>query len=340
MKNTLKRLGALLIAAIMMIAMCVPVMAADPTTTSKALPVTTNNPTTTDLNNKNTLNYPTAADSAVITVNGFKDDQVDANNVYAYRIVKAQYDQKGQVGFSGYIAMVDVFADQEEPITPLFDADGNPIYPTAAQISALAENTDITNQAESGNDIGKYKMAKGTPAEGKVAFTATVPVGEYLVLAKSKDQETVYNPMVVSVYYTVDENGNEVVATKAISADEWWGLEVVDAYVKTSTPTVEKEIVGNSRENPAQDSGNHGDDHAIGDTVDFKITSMIPSYSAMFENKDSVMTTEQPIVYNITDTMEAGLTYLNGVVDTNGDGTADSATETYAITIKPELFTD
>lgn len=332
MKNTLKRLGALLIAAIMMIAMCVPVMAADPT--PKALPVTTDDPTTTDLYNKTTDNYPTKDDTAVITVNGFVEDQVDETNVYAYRIVKAQYNQKGQVGFSGYIAMVDVLAGKEEPVTPLFDADGNPIYPTAAEISALAENADILGQAESGNDIGKYKMAKGTPADGKVAFTATVPVGEYLVLAKSKDQETVYNPMVVSVYYTVDEDGNEVVATKAISADEWWGLEVVDAYVKTSTPTVEKTIENNSRNNLAQDSAKHGDDHAIGDTVDFKITSMIPSYSAMFENKDGVTTTKQPIVYNITDTMEAGLTYLNGVVDTNGNGTADPATETYAIIIK------
>lgn len=330
MKKVFKRIGALLIAMVMVIAMCVPVMA-----TTNAGPVTTDDPTTTDLANKDTLNYPTASDTATITVNGFVDDQVDANNVYAYRIVKAQYDQKGQVGFSGYIAMVDVFADTEEPIepvTPLFDSEDKPIYPNSTQVAALAENTDILGQADSGTDIGKFQMTKGAvDADGKVAFTATVPVGEYLVLAKSKDQETVYNPMVVSVYYTVDDEGNEVIATKAISADEWWGLEVIDAYVKTSTPTVEKTVVDNSRENPAQDSGSHGDDHAIGDTVDFKITSMIPSYSAMFENTDGVTTTVKPIVYNITDTMEEGLTYLNGAVDIDGDGTTDGP---YAIVIK------
>ena len=97
--------------------------------------------------NKTTDNYPTKDDTAVITVNGFVEDQVDETNVYAYRIVKAQYNQKGQVGFSGYIAMVDVLAGKEEPVTPLFDADGNPIYPTAAEISALAENADILGQA-------------------------------------------------------------------------------------------------------------------------------------------------------------------------------------------------
>lgn len=307
MKNTLKRLGALLIAAIMMIAMCVPVMA-----DQKAGPVTTAEPTTTPLFNQNSenepKNYPTKDDKATITVNGFVDDQVNADNVYAYQIVKALYNQNGQTGFSGYIAMVDVIdVENPVPVTSLFDASDNPIYPNSTQIAELAENNDILSSSK---NPGQYKMTKGTVGDdGTVAFTAEVPVGEYLILAKSKDQETIYNPMVVSVYYTVDANGNEVVATKPISANEWWGLATIDAYVKTSTPTVLKEIVDNSRHNPASDSGKHGDDHAIGDTVDFKITSMIPSYSAMFENTDGVETTIKPIVYNITDTMEAGLSY-------------------------------
>ena len=119
MKNTLKRLGALLIAAIMMIVMCVPVMARTTETALKS-------------------DYPTSADSAEVTVSGFEKGQV--KEVWAYRIVDAEYDKNGQIGFSGYVAVKDLLreATEQNPKSsdriPIFgnvsvkDASGNEKY--------------------------------------------------------------------------------------------------------------------------------------------------------------------------------------------------------------------
>ncbi len=390
MKNTLKRLGALLIAAIMMIVMCVPVMAR---TTETALE----------------SDYPTSADSAEVTVSGFEKGQV--KEVWAYRIVDAEYDKNGQIGFSGYVAVKDLLreATEQNPKSsdriPIFgnvsvkDASGNEkytytaddnttvevykkadgtyidgtgaavtipsgktptlvteyiaVYPTSSEISLLAEDPSILGQSKEGTDPGTIQL---TSTDGGETFKGTVTVGEWLVIAvPADDSETVYNPMLVSAYYVVNNDGAEVVTVDPITANDAWDgkLEVKDAYTKSSRPTVLKEIVDNSRHNPAQDSGNHGDDHAIGDTVDFKITSKIPSYSDEFlkyvqavnnaEQAGNSYTTENtPIKYEITDTMEKGLTYLPAadaanykikvyVGPMNDDGTPMEGTEEYEL---------
>jgi hypothetical protein len=82
MKNTLKRLGALLIAAIMMIAMCVPVMAEDPTPT----PVP-----------------PSGTDRAVISVLGVDSKDTGVATVTAYRIVSPEYNSEGLVKYNGEV---------------------------------------------------------------------------------------------------------------------------------------------------------------------------------------------------------------------------------------------
>ena len=390
MKNTLKRVGALLIAAVMMIAMCVPVMAERQYV---------------DLN----TTYPTAADSAQVTVSGFEKGQV--KEVWAYRIVDAEYDKNGQVGFSGYVAQKDLFREAAviaaggTPVSsdrvPIFgnvqkeDANGNKeysykgdgdtvvtvykkadgsyvdasgaavtipngktptpvteyiaVYPTSAQLSLLAEDSTILGQTEGD---GKIKL---TASQDGTTYTGTVTVGEWMILATpADDSDTVYNPMLVSAYYVLNDNGEEKVTADPITANDAWDgkLEVKNAYTKSSRPTVLKEITNNSRENVAADSAKHGDDHAIGDSVDFKITSKVPSYSDEFlkfvqsvnnaeQAGNSYTTTETPIKYEIVDTMEKGLTYLPPVDNTkkitvyvgpmNQDGTPADGTEKYEL---------
>lgn len=371
MKKSLKRIGALLIAMIMVIAMCVPAMAE-----------------TTYTNLQDDPGYPTEADNATVTVSGFTKGQVES--VTAYQIVDAVYDADGQEGFSGYVAVKDLLREaathkvdkskripifDDKPVknaagqteysydddegnavtvysedgTNFVDANGEPasipdgktpevvtefiaVYPTSAEISLLAEDITIVGEGKG--------VAMTASADGKT-YTADLTVGEWLVLARpATGSDTVYNPMLVSVYYVVGEDGEEQIAVDPISAEDHWGgkLDVEDAYIKSSRPTVTKEIVKNSREkasdeldpetgdsiminSKATDSADHGDDHAIGDTVDFKATSMIPSYSdeyiqsvlAVNKNKtadNSYGTQETAIKYQITDTMEPGLTYL------------------------------
>ena len=406
MKKSLKRIGALLIAMIMVIAMCVPAMAE-----------------TTYTNLPDTPGYPTENDQGTVTVSGFTKGQVES--VTAYQIVDAVYNEDGQEGFSGYVAVKDLLREaathkvdkskripifDDKPVknadgqteytydddegnavtvysedgTSFVDADGNDVtipadkepkvvtefiavYPTSSEISLLAEDSTIVNASNG--------VPMTASADGKT-YTADLTVGEWLVLAKpATGSDTVYNPMLVSVYYVVDENGVERIAVDPISAEDNWGgkLDVEDAYIKSSRPTVTKEIVKNSREmaseeidpetgdsiminSKATDSADHGDDHAIGDTVDFKATSMIPSYSdeyiqsviAVNKNKtadDSYGTQGTAIKYQITDTMEPGLTYLadKGLVVTVGEDQYDDdnnlikAAEKYTVSGDGEL---
>ena len=371
MKSMLRRISALLIAAIMVVAMCVPAMAETQLT---AIP---------------DPGYPTERDSAAVEVKGFVKGQVES--VTAYQIVDAEYDVDGQLGFSGYVAVKDLLREAALPAgkvnkndrVQIFgykkDADGKTqytyeggdgevtvysedgtnfvdesgaavtlpddvspvpvftaIYPTSSQISLLAEDSSIVGEGKG--------VALMESADGKT-YSGDLTVGEWLVIAKpSTGSDTVYNPMLVSVYYVVDENGVEQIAVDPITANDHWGgkLDVEDAYIKSSRPTLEKVIVKNSREaggvnSKAADSADHGDDHAIGDTVDFKATSMIPSYSdeyiksvtAVNNSKKadgSYYTDDTPIRYEITDTMEPGLTYLTdqGIVVIVGEAEYDA----------------
>lgn len=386
MKKTLKRIGAMLIAMIMVIAMCVPAMAE----------------TTTNIND-NSPGYPTEADGATVTVSGFTKGQVES--VTAYQIVDAVYNEDGQLGFSEYVAVKDllreaathkvdkskrvpIFGDKpvknaagqteytykdgdstvtvySEDGTTFVDENGDTvtipagttpeavtefiaIYPTSSEISLLAEDSTI---------VGEGKGVAMTESSDGKSYSADLTVGEWLVIAKpATGSDTVYNPMLVSVYYVLDENGVEQIAIDPITAEDHWGgkLDVEDAYIKSSRPTVTKEIVKNSRENSkAQDSADHGDDHAIGDTVDFKATSMIPSYSdeyiqaVLAVNKSktansSYATEETLITYRLTDTMEPGLTYLveTGLKVTVGK---DEQAEEYTVIgtgMMPKIVTD
>ena len=162
MKNTLKRLGALLIAAIMMIAMCVPVMA-DPESTPVVPPSTT--------------------DRAVITVKGVDAKDASSATVKAYRIVYPEYNSEGLVKYT--------------TIDGVTIADGTDFRPTSEEVTAIASGiiggtitpTTVLTLARN-NDTGDY-----------VSATGEAGAGEYIVLITGTNT-VVYNPALVSVNYT------------------------------------------------------------------------------------------------------------------------------------------
>ena len=144
MKNTLKRLGALLIAAIMMIAMCVPVMAADPTTT----PVP-----------------PSGTDRAVITVKGVDAKDASSATVKAYRIVYPEYNSEGLVKYT--------------TINGVTIADGTNFRPTSEEVTAIASGiiggtiTATTVLDLTRNTAGDYVSAAGAAGAGEYIVIIT-----------------------------------------------------------------------------------------------------------------------------------------------------------------------
>ncbi len=144
MKNTLKRLGALLIAAIMMILMCVPVMAADPTPT----PVP-----------------PSATDKAVITVKGVDAKDATSATVKAYRIVYPEYNSEGLVKY--------------KTIDGVTIADGTNFRPTSEEVTAIASGiiggtiNPTTQLTLTRNSAGDYVSAAGAAGAGEYIVIIT-----------------------------------------------------------------------------------------------------------------------------------------------------------------------
>lgn len=238
---------------------------------------------------------PAATDTAKASVTGVTETGV---TVTAYKIVEANYNDQGFTGYS-YVAATGltkaVFANGTMSLT---DAD---IVGLTSKTGSLA-STPMTKDGD--------------------AYSATLAAGSYMVLVTGSGT-TVYNPMLVSVGYKADASGdsNEL-QTGAVNADTNWGLTTVDAYAKSSEPTVSKTIVGSG-------SGNdHGDDVAIGTAVPFEINTKLPSYSAQYTDPEFV----------VTDTLSAGLTAPAVADITVAAGTAVRDTD-YTVAVANNVIT-
>lgn len=149
----------------------------------------------------------------------------------------------------------------------------NPLEPTSDEITALAAS-DLEG-------LTAVAMTAGTPDKnGLASFTANLNAGYWMVLVRGTVEE-VYNPMLIGVSYSVDG-----MISPEVDANSNWTLVTKDAYAKSTKPSINKEIVGGEK------------DVAIGDTVNFKITTAIPSYSKEYSD----------VEVSITDILSKGLT--------------------------------
>ena len=289
---------------------------------------------------------PSKNDTATVQIGGFEDDQV---TITAYEIVKATYytEQDKQSGFSGYVIVGD--EKRDFVVENGTDADGNPqykaTYPTSDEISLLAK--DVSAFRSWGAD--KWTLTKGN--DDKYTATCDLPAGEFLVVAEDKDGTTVYNPILVSVYYT--DNGSKIAVDPITVNDSWnGGLAVTNAYVKSTTPSPEKKIADADVVN--KNSGEHGNDTAIGQNVSFQMDGIvIPSYSIQYFTDEKVTSTtdgegnttttktleektsETAVTFKIKDEMDRGLTLGGGkdlVVTIGG--------QTFATIAEADLHTD
>jgi len=118
----------------------------------------------------------TTADRGTITVSGI-DATETSITVKAYQIIKANYDNGGK--FSGYKSLYPtIIPDPTDDVTV-----------TAAQLG----NIIATNPKAADTEYSMTTTDNST-------YTATVPVGSYVVVITGAENK-IYNPVVVSVVY-------------------------------------------------------------------------------------------------------------------------------------------
>lgn len=301
----MKKILAFVMAMAMVLGMSVTAFATEPADGTETPPVTKNVPSENDKADVKVLNVENGA------------------TVTAYQIVKANYKD----GFAGYEAVLTGSI-----------ADKLTFQPTSDEIVALAKRT---------NELTNHVELTGTPdtnSEGKQTgfstYTGKLAAGYWMVLVTGSVDE-VYNPMLLGVYYTPggDWDDNTLATPDDVNADGMWELVTENAYAKSTAPSIDKTITG-SVSNPDEQShapaDKGGDDVAVGDTVNFKIETAIPSYSKQYEE----------VVVKITDTLSGGLkiedsskvkVLLDGEEKTKTDTVnTDAENETFKVTVSDD----
>lgn len=137
--------------------------------------------------------------------------------------------------------------------------------------------------------------------------------GYYLlrdVTSLGDNTETQSAPILVSSTYVVTISENEVTFN-----EDAQGKDLGSVYLKNSTPTITKEVVTDKTGATAQAQP----DYAVGDTVYYKLTADLPSYTGYAANATDP---SKGRVYKITDTASKGLTV-----------NADTAVESVKVTL-------
>lgn len=232
---------------------------------------------------------PSANDKALGTVNNVEE----GSTVTAYQIVKGNYNKDG---FTGYTVVNDQVKIND------------PTKPTSEEIINISKNADVLNSLTKVNMNGN-----GT------TYTADLSAGYWLVLVTPKEgNQTVYNPMLLGIYYSVSGSNNSM-QQGTVDANSNWTLNGEKAYAKSSKPTIKKEI-----ENPRSNNAK-GSDQAVGQSFNFKITSTIPSYSKEYTN----------VKYIVTDKLSEGLDYNDDSINVTVNGqVVQKGNDTFTFTEK------
>ena len=230
---------------------------------------------------------PTAADDLAVTVNNVEEGAT----ITAYQIIDAKYDENG---FTGYKWVAGSKAGNDVTFT-----DGAVDGLTDTYVTGLAANTDNLQPDASLQTGGDGRLEAGT----------------WMLLVTGSNLDKVYNPMIVSVYYTESGSDNDM-ATGTVDANSNWTLATDGAYAKSSDVPVEKTVNDENAE--------------VGSTVTFTIQTTIPSYSASSTAK-----------FDVTDTISNGLTYVlpegaTTIAPTVKIGTKDVPADKYTVTMKGE----
>lgn len=151
--------------------------------------------------------------------------------------------------------------------------------------------------------INPNKAVKTVNGEGSV----DVPEGYYLV----KDDTNVAGQNDYASRYVVAVVGNVTVKPKG------------------DKPELNKEIADTDANAPIADTGNKVDTAAIGDVIEFRLTSKVPNMAGY-----------EYYYYTVTDTMSEGLTFQNDVkVTIGGEDYTDVTVESTDANVDPKVIT-
>ena len=198
--------------------------------------------------------------------------------VNAYQITKAKYDPNGK-GFLGYEAVKGVTL-------------ANVLAPTSDEVAAIVKS-----------NLASLPTKAMTPAgtEGLVDYTAKLAPGYWIVIVSGTVNE-VYNPMLLGVAYSESGTDNKMTADPVDANGNWTG----EAYAKSTAPSIDKKITGSTTTD--KNLNEKSNDVAIGDIVNYEITTHIPSYSKQYRE----------VIVNISDTLSKGLTLNEDSILING----------------------
>lgn len=207
---------------------------------------------------------PTADDAKEATV----DNVETGATMTAYQLIDASYDDNG---FTGYVW-------------------------AGGMTNAGQKVTDASAAITSELVTEKAKDTAGlTKIDNFVSGVTKLPVGTWMILVTppANDAAKVYNPMVVSVYYALDNtSGDSDMVSGSVSANDDWTINATTVYAKSSEVSVIKSVNDNEAE-------------VANDELTYTITGTIPSYSNEYT----------AVVYKLKDSIKSGLEYKK---DNNG----------------------
>ena len=237
--------------------------------------------------------------------------------VNAYQITKAKYDPNGK-GFLGYEAVEGVTL-------------ANVLAPTSDEVAAIVNS-----------NLASLPTQAMTPAgtEGLVDYTAKLAPGYWIVIV-SGTVNKVYNPMLLGVAYSESGTDNKMTADP-VYANGNWTLSG-EAYAKSTAPSIDKKITGSTTADGKKDTtdtnlNEKGNDVAIGDIVNYEITTHIPSYSKQYSEVTYSATVNDDVEKNFDpNTNTAKLVYSNNPLDKDITKETESKTYTYTFSIGAAL---
>lgn len=232
---------------------------------------------------------PVASNTALATISGVEKGAT----ITIYQIVDAFYNENG---------FVEYVRDNNLTVADLAD-----IYnPTYEEIMAIAKKTltpytVLEDSEETVNVVWTY-------GEATKNYTTNLEAGSYLVKVTGVG-DVVYNPMVISIGYDKDKSGSmNTLQQGSVTAADDWKLKDAVVAAKSSDITLNKSVEDHEYE--------------VGETVDFTVTTTIPSYSKEYTT----------VKFVVTDTIINGLAYSSEpVVKVGGKTLTSGYTATTAV---------
>ena len=249
-----------------------------------------------------TSSVPSSADKITVNVYNVEEDAT----VTAYRLVEASYSTYGITGYDTVDALKNYNFDIEDYS-----------WDDVATIAEAINAGSLTLESVILEDYGSITLSDESTV---MAYSGDVGAGTWLILVTDTSSARIYNPMLVSAAYQIADNAESLVGGSVNAEEEvsYTVDEEVYVYAKSSEVSVNKSVTSESIT------------FNVGSSVDYKISTQIPSYSSAYD--------ETTLVFKITDTWSEGLDAPTSVTVTVGGTAVEAGDSTYTVEIGESSF--